>query len=183
METEVILETARLILRKLTEKDLPLLERSLCDEKTMYAYEHGFSVQEARQWLFRQLERYERDGCGLWGVETKAEGRFVGQCGITVQDIGGRNVFEIGYVFDRNHWGHGFATEAAKGCRKYGFEVMDKEELFSIIRDNNTPSIGVALRNDMHACGHIVKYYYGMNMPHTVYIITREEYIALFSQK
>lgn len=66
MESEVILTTERLRLRKLTPDDLPLLEKSLCDARVMYAYEHGFSRDEALEWLERQLSRYSSDGCGLW---------------------------------------------------------------------------------------------------------------------
>ena len=47
MESEVILTTEQLRLRKLTPDDLPLLEKSLCDARVMYAYEHGFSRDEA----------------------------------------------------------------------------------------------------------------------------------------
>ena len=78
MESEVILTTERLRLRKLTPDDLPLLEKSLCDARVMYAYEHGFSRDEALEWLERQITRYSSDGCGLWGVERLSDGTFLG---------------------------------------------------------------------------------------------------------
>ena len=176
MEHNAVLRTKRLILRRLTSEDLPLLKLSLCDPETMYAYEHGFSDEEAADWLQRQLERYEKDGCGLWGVVLKDTGAFIGQCGITMQPLEGGTVPEIGYVFDRRFWGHGYATEAAAGCMEYGFGVMGAQELFSIIRDNNLPSANVAKRNGMTPRGAIVKHYYGIDMPHTVWSVTREEY-------
>ena len=138
MESEVILTTERLRLRKLTPDDLPLLEKSLCDAR-----------DEALEWLERQLSRYSSDGCGLWGVERLSDGAFLGQCGITMQPLYDTLVPEIGYVFDDEYWGFGYATEAAKACKKYGFEVMGAAELFSIIRGNNLPSIKVAERNGM----------------------------------
>lgn len=102
MESEVILTTERLRLRKLTPDDLPLLEKSLCDARVMYAYEHGFSRDEALEWLERQITRYSSDGCGLWGVERLSDGAFLGQCGITMQPLYDTLVQEIGYVSTTN---------------------------------------------------------------------------------
>lgn len=176
MKHDTVLTTKRLILRRLSNEDLPFLKLSLCDAETMYAYEHGFSDEEAREWLQRQLDRYEKDNCGLWGVVLKDTGGFIGQCGITMQPLEDDTVPEIGYVFDRRFWGHGYATEAAAGCMEYGFGVMGVHELFSIIRDSNTLSANVAKRNGMTPRGTLVKHYYGTDMPHTVWSVTREEY-------
>ena len=52
------LETKRLILRPLTEKDEINLKRTLQDEKAMYAYEGAFTDEEVTAWLTRQLARY-----------------------------------------------------------------------------------------------------------------------------
>ena len=49
----------------------------------MYAYEHAFSDEEVEDWLERQLERYRRDGFGLWAVERRDTGEFLGQTGLT----------------------------------------------------------------------------------------------------
>ena len=63
----MILETERLILRKMTQEDYPALCRMLQDPLCMYAYEHAFSDEEAQQWLDRQLLRYGVDGFGSTG--------------------------------------------------------------------------------------------------------------------
>ena len=60
----MILETERLILRKMTQEDYPALCRMLQDPLCMYAYEHAFSDEEAQAWLDRQLTRYREDGFG-----------------------------------------------------------------------------------------------------------------------
>lgn len=112
------------------------------------------------------------------GVERLSDGAFLGQCGITMQPLYDTLVPEIGYVFDDEYWGFGYATEAAKACKKYGFEVMGAAELFSIIRGNNLPSIRVAERNGMTPRGTITKHYYNTVMPHIVYSVTRGEYDA-----
>lgn len=171
----MILETKRLSLRLLTRADRGDLCEILQDSRAMYAYEHAFSDTEVDEWLSRQLERYERDGIGLWAVLRKEDGAFVGQAGLTVQDIGGKQVTEVGYLLKRRYWRQGYAAEAAMGCRDYAFRELGLEEVCSIIRDNNAPSQAVARRNGMRPVGTLVKRYYGMDMPHIIYRVTRQE--------
>ena len=174
MVMKTILETPRLLLREMTTSDLPAICRVLQDEKTMYAYEHAFSDEEAQAWLNNQLRRYREDGFGLWAVVLKESGEIIGQCGITLQDVNGEWVPEVGYLFERAYWHQGFATEAAIACKEYAFNVLGLDTVYSIIRDNNIASQNVAKRNGMTVCGRIVKHYYGMDMPHLVYRAERD---------
>lgn len=174
-----ITETPRLLLNEMTYDDFPALCLMLRDEKVMYAYEHAFSEEEAREWLDRQISRYRNYGYGLWGVRLKTDGRLIGQCGITPQPLNGAEVKEIGYVFNKNYWHGGYATEAALACRTYGFHTLGADALYSIIRNENIPSRRVAERCGMTVRGSIVKHYYGTDMPHVVYGITAEEYFRI----
>ena len=176
-------ETPRLRLRPLTEDDLPPLCRTLQDPVAMTAYEHAFSDAEAREWLARQLARYREYGFGLWAVCDKETGVFLGQCGVTWQDAGdGRQVLEVGYLFERAHWRRGYAAEAARACRDWAFRQLDAQEVYSIIRDNNLASRRVALRNGMRPVGEVVKHYYGVDIPHLLYRITRAQWLRLQGQ-
>ena len=174
-----ILETERLYLRRLHDDDSDRLYEMMRDPKTMYAYEHGFSKAETKEWLKRQLDRYAAYGFGLWAVILKESGELIGQCGITMQDYREHQVMEIGYVFDRHFWQNGYAGEAAYACREYGFEVLQADALYSMIRDNNLASICVAKHNQMRCVDTICKFYYHMNMPHYVYRITKQEWLSL----
>ncbi len=169
----MILETERLVLRELVETDLDALGAVLRDPQVMYAYEHGFSMAEVQQWLDRQLERYAQYGFGLWAVTAKASGELIGQCGVTMQNWGEREVPEIGYHLRRDKWHQGFAIEAAMACREYAFTALGFQEVYSIIRENNLPSQRVALRNGMSVRGSFVKHYYGMDMLHFVFSVRR----------
>ena len=173
---ENILETDRLALREMTDGDFPALCRMLQDGEVMYAYEHAFSDQEAWDWLRRQQERYRTDGFGLWAVVEKCSGEMVGQCGLTWQDCGREApVLEVGYLLEKAAWHRGYATEAARACRDYAFEVLKAREVFSIIRDSNLPSQRVARRNGMEVRGMFVKHYYGVEMPHLIFSVRRED--------
>ena len=173
---ENILETDRLALREMTDGDFPALCRMLQDGEVMYAYEHAFSDQEAWDWLRRQQERYRTDGFGLWAVVEKCSGEMVGQCGLTWQELGdGTRVPEVGYLLEKAAWHKGYAAEAARACRDYAMDRLGFGEVYSIIRDNNLPSQKVARRNGMKERGSFVKHYYGMDMPHIVFSVRREE--------
>lgn len=171
----MILQTDRLLLREMQQSDLQALCRMLQDEAVMYAYEHAFGDEEAQNWLDRQMERYQEHGFGLWAVILKESDKMIGQCGLTIQECMGQKVIEVGYLFEKAYWHKGYATEAAVACRNYAFENLGVNEVFSIIRDNNTASRSVAIRNGMTERSSFVKHYYGIDMPHIVYSIKREE--------
>lgn len=169
----MILETERLYLREMTQEDFPALCRMLQDPEVMAAYEHAFDDAEAQQWLDRQLERYRTCGFGLWAVILKETGEMIGQCGLTLQETPKGEVLEIGYLFEKAYWHQGYATEAAVGCREYAFHTLDAEVVYSIIRDSNTASQNVARRNGMTVKGIFKKHYYGMDMPHYLFAVSR----------
>lgn len=169
------LGTKRLILREMTWEDRSAICAILQDKETMYAYEHAFSDEEADKWMENQMDRYRKFGFGLWAVEQKETGEVIGQCGLTWQpvpesiDASGR-ILEIGYLFRRSQWGKGYATEAAAACREYAFQILKVPKVSSIIRENNHASRNVAERNGLKPVGSFVKHYYGMDMPHVVYV-------------
>ena len=168
-----VLQTERLLLRRLTEDDWEDLCEILQDAETMYAYEHAFSEREARAWLENQLARYARDGLGLWAVTDRDTGDFLGQAGLTWQDAGGSRELEIGYLFKRRHWHNGYAAEAACGCRDYAFGTLNHPRVVSMIRTNNYASQRVAQRVGMRRERQFIKRYYGMDMLHYVYAVQR----------
>lgn len=169
----MILETERLILREMTQEDLPALREILQDEETMYAYNGAFDEEDTQAWLDRQLMRYAQDGFGLWAVVLRGTGRMIGQCGLTMQPWRGNSVLEVGYLFNRAFWHHGYATEAARGCMDYAFTRLDAREVCSIIRETNLPSRHVAERNGMTVRDTWVKHYRGIDMPHVRYCAVR----------
>lgn len=169
----MILETERLYLREMYQSDFHALSKILQDEETMYAYEGAFNDSETREWLDRQIFRYQKWGFGLWAVVLKKTEEMIGQCGLTMQPWKDKEVLEIGYLFQRQYWHKGYATEAAKECKKYAFEVLNANEVCSIIRDTNVASQNVAVRNNMVAMDSWTKHYRGVDMPHYRYVATR----------
>ena len=116
----MIFETEGLYLRKITQDDLADLAEILQNPNVMYAYEHDFSDNDVQVWLNRQIERYNKNGVGLWAVILKDTNEMIGQAGLTMQPYKNTEVLEIGYWLKGKFWHFGYAREAAGGCKKYG---------------------------------------------------------------
>ncbi len=169
----MILETERLYLREMNQSDFNSLCKILQDEETMVAYEGAFSDSEAQEWLDRQIFRYQQWGFGLWAVILKQTNEMIGQCGLTMQPWKDKEVLEIGYLFNRSYWHKGYAIETAMACKKYAFEILEADEVCSIIRDTNIASQNVAIRNGMTIVDTWTKHYRGVDMPHLCYMAYR----------
>ncbi len=169
----MILETERLYLREMNQGDFHSLCKILQDENTMYAYEGAFNDNEVHEWLDRQISRYQKWNFGLWAVILKETDAMIGQCGLTMQPWKDEEDLEIGYLFNRNYWHKGYATEAAKACKKYAFEILGADEVCSIIRNTNTASQNVAIRNGMTMADTWTKHFRGVDMLHYRYVIHR----------
>lgn len=169
----MILETERLYLREMNQSDYTALCKILQDKDVMYAYEHAFDDAETQEWLDKQIKRYNDLGFGLWAVILKKTDEMIGQCGLTMQDYGDKQVLEIGYLFQKAFWHNGYASEAAIACKSYAFKALNADEVFSIIRDTNIASQRVAKRNGMSVKDKLVKHYYGVDMPHLLFSVKR----------
>lgn len=169
----MILETERLYMREINQFDFESLCKILKDEGTMYAYEGAFSDNEVQEWLDRQIVRYQKWNFGLWAVILKETDKMIGQCGLTIQPWKDEEVLEIGYLFERSYWHKGYAIEAAKACKKYAFEILNANEVCSIIRDTNIASQNVAVKNGMTVKDKWIKHYKGVDMLHYRYVVYR----------
>jgi len=165
--------TSRLRFRELGSGDLPALAAILQDPVAMVAYEGPFSDAEVGDWLDHQRERYARDGHGLWAVLLRGSGEFVGQCGLTWQDVDGERVLEVGYHLLRAQWHHGYASEAARACCDHAFTVLGAPVVHAIVRDTNLASMNVAIRCGMTARRSFVKHYRGIDMAHIDFAVRR----------
>jgi len=163
------LETPRLRLREFVPEDASALSLILSDAETMRYYPVLFDRAGVEEWIARNRRRYAANGHGLWAMILKSTGALVGDCGVTVQPVDGVDELEVGYHLHRDHWGHGYATEAAQACRDWAFKHRNANYVISLIRPENLPSRRVAERNGMTLWKEIV----WRELPHCVYRIAR----------
>jgi RimJ/RimL family protein N-acetyltransferase len=141
---EITLETPRLRLRRFRGSDLDAYAEMSADAEVMKYIGTGvtFNRNEAWRSIASMLGHWQLLGYGMWAVERKDSGAFVGRAGFL--DPPGWPGFEVGWVLGRAHWGHGFATEAARATLDYAFDVLKRERVISLIREGNERSIRVA---------------------------------------
>lgn len=138
-----VLETERLALRKMDISDVDDLMGIFSDPVAMRYYPGTKSREEAEEWVRWTLGSYRDHGFGQWVAVLKRSCEFAGQCGLTVQEVEGRQEVEIGYLFLRRFWGRGLATEAARAARDHGF-ALGYNRLISLIDPENLASRRVA---------------------------------------
>jgi RimJ/RimL family protein N-acetyltransferase len=141
---QTVLETERLWLRRFSPDDLDELASILTDAETMQYYPRPFTRDEASAWIAQNLGRYKTDGFGLWAIESKETGEFLGDCGPVRRLVDDRDEVEIGWQVKRSHWRQGIASEAGIACRDYAFGPLGLTRVISLIRPENVPSRGVA---------------------------------------
>ncbi|EZP42238.1 Acetyltransferase, ribosomal protein N-acetylase [Micrococcus luteus] len=147
--------TARLRFREMADADLDHLAGLLGDPVVMRFYPAPRTRAEAAAWIAGNRRRYAQDGHGLWIIETHDDGGsgFVGDCGLTWQEVNGEPRLEVGYHVRADLWGRGYATEAAAACRDHARDVLGHHELVAIIHPENTASRRVAERIGMTVVG------------------------------
>ncbi len=136
--------TARLTLRELTDADLDDMADLLGDPEVMKYYPRTRDRSEAQDWIDAQRRRYQHDGFGLWALELTETGEFVGDCGLTTQQVDGVAEVEIGYHVRAKFHRRGYASEAAAACRDLARDRFAVRRLIAIINPDNVPSQGVA---------------------------------------
>ena len=98
---------------------------------------------------------------------------MIGQAGLTMQPYKNTEVLEIGYLLKGNFWFYGYAKEAACGCKKYAFEHLKKDKVYSIMKADNLPSIKVAESIGMNKKDEFITQYYNGDMLHFLYSVCK----------
>ena len=136
--------TPRVILRPMVDDDLDDMAALLGDSVVMTYYPRPRTRDEAHAWITWTRDSYRDHGFGLWVLVERSTGEFLGDCGLTVQQVDGVNELEIGYHVRASRQGEGFATEAATAVRDHARDVLAAARLIAIIDPANLASQRVA---------------------------------------
>ena len=139
-----VIETERLFLREMTMDDFDALYKVLSDKDIMQHYPYAFDESRVKNWIERNINRYKNDGFGLWAVCLKETGEMIGDCGLTLQNIDGQMLPEIGYHIRKDCQGRGYAKEAAAATRDWAWENTSYPALYSYCKYTNFPSYKTA---------------------------------------
>lgn len=171
---EPVLETERTYLRHVHRADFEALHSIFSKAKVMYAWGHGFSKEESREWLSRQFQSYREHGFGLYAIIDKASGKIIGDAGFNLEPISldgksTKEIIEIGYILDESVWGRGIASEVVESLKQYAFSNFGVSEVYALIKEDNFASMRVARRVGMKIIGENIKHYKGKDLRHYLF--------------
>lgn len=145
----VLLRTERLLLRTFTRDDLPLYH-SLNGDPEVFRWLGGSAL--TREWSDEIAawanQCWESERLGLLAVERGSDHQFLGMCGLHHQESAPDEV-EIAWRLASQHWGQGYATEAARAWAAYGFETLRLPAIISMTDHDNVRSRAVMERIGM----------------------------------
>lgn len=148
----IVLETPRLLMRRLEPGDLDSLAALYADRGIRRYFPEGVLTREETA---EELDWF-RDGhpddarLGLWATVEKANGAFIGRCGLLPWEIEGRHEIEIAYLIARTHWRRGLGAEAAQALVTHGFETLGLKRLIALVHPDNIASARTAKRAGLH---------------------------------
>lgn len=175
----MILETERLIIREYMPDDFDALAEIICDPYTMRYYARPYDREGVDRWIRWCLDSYKSHGFGLWALESKETGEFIGDCGISLQHIDGQILPEIGYHVNKKYWHRGYAKEACAAVKDWFFTHTDYAAVYSYMNAENFPSAATAASNGMTK----VKSYTSDGEDLLVYSISRAEWLIGRAEK
>lgn len=147
----MILETKRLILRRLVPTDLDDLYELYRDPEIRRYFPDGTRTYEQTAdelaWFEHGHPRHPE--LGLWATIDKESGQFVGRSGLLPWSIAGRDEVEVAYMVAKPFWRQGLGSEVARGLVEYGFGRLNLESLIALIDPEHEASIRTALSAGM----------------------------------
>ena len=170
------LETERLVLRGWREDDLDAFAAMMADAEVarfLTSDQRPRARAEAWRDLALLVGHWALRGYGLFAVEEKATGALVGRVGAWQPEcwVG----FELGWGLAREHWGKGYALEAARKAGDWAFEAFQLGELVSLINVDNSRSQALARRLGMRVRAETLH----AGMAHEVWAVARADWDAL----
>jgi ribosomal-protein-alanine N-acetyltransferase len=168
-----MLETERLIMRRITPADLEaLVETRKGDEENKYLGGNRMQNPEAiaRRMQF-YMECHEKYGFGMCMMIWKETGETIGWCGL--QPLEETGEIEVGYGMKKEFWRRGIGYECAMAWLRYGFETVGAERIVALAHPDNVGSWRI-----MEKCGmHYEKNMVHFDMECVVYAITKDEFL------
>jgi RimJ/RimL family protein N-acetyltransferase len=128
-----ILDTSRLMLRPWTDQDLAPFAVMNADERVMEFLPKVLTESESDALAARIGEHFERHGFGLWALEIPGVTNFAGFVGLSIPKFQAHFTpcVEVGWRLAHEHWGKGYATEAAKAAVDFGFTDLNLDQIVS----------------------------------------------------
>jgi RimJ/RimL family protein N-acetyltransferase len=146
-----VVTTHRLVLRPFTDVDRAPFAALNAHPLVVESLGSSPSRAESDEMIDRYRDEMAREGWGLWAVEVPDGAPFVGMVGLhrVRATLPFAPAVEVGWRLHPDHWGRGYATEAAGASLRYGFEEGGIDEIVAFTITGNTRSQAVMERIGM----------------------------------
>lgn len=136
------LQSARLVLRPWRDEDLPAFAELCADPQVMRYFPETLSRLQSAAVIGRIRGHFAENGFGLWALERKDSGQFIGFTGLNRVDFEASftPAVEMAWRLAREHWGLGYASEAAWTVLRCGFGQLDLDEMVAFTATANLAS-------------------------------------------
>ncbi|MDE9445186.1 GNAT family N-acetyltransferase [Xenorhabdus bovienii] len=128
----ITLETERLLLRGWKEEDREPFFRLNSDPEVMEFFFNTLNKEQNNTLVDNFIRKFEtQGGWGLWAVERKQDGEFIGMIGLNIpsEELPCYPCVEIGWRLDKPFWGKGYACEAARRIFDFAFTEAGLDEV------------------------------------------------------
>jgi RimJ/RimL family protein N-acetyltransferase len=151
MSTAVTLSSRRLRLRPWRDEDRDAFAAINADPRVMQYFRNPLGRVESDAMADRIEDHFREHGFGLWAVEVPGIAPFIGFTGLAIARFSApfTPCVEAGWRLAFEHWGHGYATEAARLALRYGFATLALAEIVSFTSATNHRSRAVMERIGM----------------------------------
>lgn len=145
------IRTDRLLMRRWQESDREPFAELNGDPQTLVYFPATLDRAASDAFVGRIEARFDEQGYGLWALELRATGEFIGYTGFNAMPDGvpGAGGMEIGWRLAKRAWHHGYATEAARAALEVAFGGAGLAEIWSMTAVLNEPSQAVMRRIGM----------------------------------
>ncbi len=110
-------------------------------------------LEKAEQGFNKMITHWSTHNFGTWAIKLKASKEIIGFGGLTYRMYGDELKLNLGYRFDKDAWGKGYATELSQHTISYGFYELGVDKIFAVVRPRHAVSIKILEKSGMKRFG------------------------------
>ncbi len=149
-------QSDRLVLDRPQKNDFIRFYEIHSDPQTNLFNPNGpMNMEKAKTAFIEMMEHWDNHGFGTWVIKEKGAATIIGFGGLSFRMYGDELKLNLGYRFDKDFWGKGYATELSKHAIHFGFIELQVEQIFAVVRPKHEVSIKVLEKCNMQLFGQL----------------------------
>ncbi len=161
-----VLETKRLVLRELVEKDAQVILKCFSNDDVLryYGQKPLTSIEQVKQIIKNFAGQFKEKNGMKWGIELKETSTIIGTIGLQEWSFEHKRA-NISYALFPENWGNGYASEAVDKVISYGFQELGLERIGAVVFVENKASSHLLIKLGFAKEGTLKKFMYQNDIP------------------